>query len=101
MSDEQTETTAAVDDLPKSEYPKEVKLENLDAVKGLFTVLWRNRSKQTAKIIGTEKEGDTIRAIYELTTDPDKGELCSSKFDNTQTVMVYDEDTLSLALLEK
>jgi hypothetical protein len=106
MADEQPKMESADNQKPEvageqsHEYPKEVKLEELIGVKGLYTVLWRNRSKQTAKIIGTEKEGEFLRAIYEIMTDPDKGKVCSAKYDATQVVVVYDDDTLILAGLE-
>lgn len=87
--------------MSESEFPKKVKAEELKDMKGLVAVLWRKGAKQAARIHGTEMEGTEVRVIYELLTEPDKGEIWSGKYDPTQEIVVYDEVHINLALLDK
>ena len=82
------------------EYPKEVKMEQVESLIGLYTVLWRKQAKQAAKFIGTEEDTDGKRVVYELLSDPDKGELFSARYDPSQVVIAYDEGTKVMALLD-
>ena len=87
--------------MAENEYPKKVKTGDLEEVKGLYTVLCRNGAKQAAKIIGTKKDGDELRIVFEFMTEPDKGCTYSAKYDDKQEIIVYNEDTLLLAGLGK
>ena len=77
---------------------KEVKMTDADKVVGHFVVLWRNEQKQPAKILSVDKGQQ--RAKYELLTGPDKGKKFSSRYDSSQTVKVYDDDSVMLALCD-
>ena len=81
-----------------AEFPKNVKMADIKKHVGMFGVVWRNDSKQAAKILGyDEKES---RFTFELISGPDKGDKYDAKFDPTQEVMVYDNGTVLLAVLD-
>ena len=84
-----------------SEAPVNVSMKDTDKLIGRFVVLYRNEVKTPAKIenIVTVNEKEK-RLVYELMGGPDKGKRFSSKFDESQTAWVYDEDNKVLALLE-
>lgn len=77
---------------------KEVKMGDADKLVGNVVVLWRNETKQPAKILSIDKTQQ--RAKYELLTGPDKGKKFSSRYDASQTVKVYDADAEILALCD-
>ena len=81
-----------------AEYPKKVKMDEAKKVVGFFTVLWRNESKQAAKIVAVDE--DKGRVVYEMINGPDKGKRYSAKYDSSQTVNVYDEGSKILATLD-
>ena len=65
---------------------------------GHYVVLWREESKQAAKVESVDMEKS--RLIYELISGPEKGERCSSRFDSSQAIEVFDEESVILAVLD-
>ena len=82
-----------------SEFPKKMSLEDKDAVKGFYIVVWRKESKQPVQIVGFQD--DRKRVVYDILGGPDRGRRKSAKYDETQVVVVYDDGTKILAGLEK
>jgi len=78
--------------------PVDVKMTDADKLVGNFVVLWRHETKQPAKVLSVEKTDQRVK--YELIGGPDKGKRFSSRFDSSQTVKMYDNDTVVLAVLE-
>ena len=87
--------------MPESEFPKEIELTEVDKWVGYWTVVWRKDGKETAKILGTFKDGEDTRVRYELTTGPEAGQRFNAKFDPSQKVTIYDKGTLILAPLDQ
>ncbi len=87
-----------------SDYPKKVEMKDVKDVIGKFIVLWRGEGddacKVAVKVIDGWTEDSEVRISYEVMTGPDKGEDSNSRYDASQTIMVYDEDSLALAALE-
>jgi hypothetical protein len=77
---------------------KKVELKNAEKLADKFVVLWRNETKQPCRVLEVDKEKQEIR--YELIGGPDKGKKVRSRYDASQTVQVYDDDTAILALLD-
>jgi len=81
-----------------AEYPKKMKMDEPKKVVGQFVVLWRKESKQAAEIMDVD-EGKG-RVVYEMVSGPDKGKRFSAKYDSSQTINVYDKESVILAALE-
>ena len=75
-----------------------MKMDEPQKVVGLFTVLWRKENKEAAKILSVDEEKGRIS--YELISGTDQGKKFSGKFDSSQTVNVFDEDTKIMAILD-
>jgi hypothetical protein len=60
-----------------------------------YVILWRNESKQVARLIGVE--GDEI--LCRMVTGPDKDKGFRAKY-FAKTIKVYDEDNLILSITE-
>ena len=84
MSDE-----TGVVSLPLKDAPKLV---------GKFVVIYRNSTKTPSKILSVDMEAK--RWKYEVLGGIDKGKIFSSNFDESQSVKVYDESNLVLALMD-
>jgi len=71
-----------------------------DAVQtvGKFVVAYRNNAKVPVKILSVDMEAKRWR--YEVLGGLDKGKIYSSKFDESQSVNVYDDSNFVLALLD-
>jgi len=89
---------AEEEEVQAGEYPKKAKMDDPKAVIGMFVVLWRNEGKQAAKCMGID-EGKG-RVVYEMVSGPDKGKRFSAKYDSSQTVNVYDKESVILAVLD-
>ena len=76
----------------------EVRMTEAEKLVEKFVVLWRNEAKQPCKVLSVDKAEQKVR--YELVAGPDKGKRFISRYDSSQTVKVYDEGNLNLALLE-
>jgi hypothetical protein len=87
-----------------SDYPKKVEMKEVDELINKFIVLWRGEGddavKVAVKVVDAWKEDDHVRLAYEVLTGPDKGEDFNSRYDNGQTVVVYDDGSLAIGLLE-
>jgi hypothetical protein len=65
---------------------------------GLF---WRKEVKVVGKIESVENPGgNERRVIFESFSGPEKGKRFRARFDASQPVKVFDEDSLVMALLE-
>lgn len=78
--------------------PINVKMTEADKIVGKFVVLWRNEKKQPCKVVEVDIPGKRVK--YELIAGPEKGKQWWSRYDESQNVLVYDDDNLMLALLE-
>lgn len=81
---------------------KEMPIDNLhkEAI-GWYGLFWRKESKIVARIEAVENPGTSERRIiFEICTGFDKGKRFRARFDASQDVKIYDEDSLVLALLE-
>ena len=63
-----------------------------------FVVTYRNNAKVPVKILSVDIEAKRWR--YEVLGGLDKGKIYSSKFDESQSVNVYDDSNFVLALLD-
>ena len=81
-----------------AKFPKTVKMADINKHIGMFGVVLRNDNKQAAKILGYDEAES--RFTFELISGPDKGDHYDAKFDPTQEVLVYDNGTVLLAVLE-
>jgi len=86
------------EEVKTGEYPKKAKMDEPNEVIGNFVVLWRNEGKQAAKCLGIDEAKG--RVVYEMVSGPDKGKRFSAKYDSSQTVNVYDEESVILAVLD-
>lgn len=90
MSEEAKEQAA-------EEEPRRVQADNLGKYIGEYTTLWRDKKRQVAQIESQDREAKKI--TYKLMTGPDKGIRLQSRYDSSQTIFVYDEKQLVLAVL--
>ena len=90
--------TVAAEKQGSYDFPKKAKMSEPDKVVGYYVVLWRNESKQAAKCLGIDKEKG--RVVYEMVSGPDKDRRYSAKYDDGQTVNVYDNESVILACLD-
>ena len=74
------------------------KMEEPEVIVGKYIVLWRQEQKQACKVIGVNKQDKKI--TYELVSGPDKGRKFQSRYDSSQIVDVYNDDSLILAVLD-
>ena len=81
-----------------AEYPKKMKMDEPKKIIGKFAVLWRSESKQAAKVAGIDENKGRI--VYEMVSGPDKGHRFSGKYDSSQTINVYDKESVILAVLD-
>ena len=87
-----TETTAA------AVVAEKVKMEDPGKAVGNYIVLWRQETKQAAKVLEVDKQNKKIK--YELMSGPDKGKKFQSRYDSSQIVDVYNDDSLIMAVLD-
>ena len=84
-----------------SDGPVTASLKDVETLIGKIVVLYRNEVKTPARLIAVNKDGEKAgRIVYELLVGPEKGKRFSSKYDDSQTAYVYDDDNKVLALLE-
>ena len=84
-----------------SDGPLNVSMKDTDKIIGKFAVLYRNEVKTLAKIESFVKVDEKERRmIYEVHAGPDKGKRYSSKYDESQMTLVYDDNNKILAGLE-
>ena len=84
-----------------NEGPLNVSMKDTDKLIGGFVVLYRNEIKTMAKIESIVRVDEKERRlVYVLEAGPEKGKRFSSKFDESQTALVYNEDNKVLAVLE-
>jgi len=87
-----------------SEYPKKVEMKDVKELVNKFIVLWRGEGdeacKVAVKVVDAWEEDGEVRIAYEVLTGPDKGQDFNSRYDAGQTVVVYDDDSLAVGLLE-
>ena len=86
------------EEVQKGEFPKKVKMDEPKKVIGMFVVLWRNEGKQAAKFLGVDENKG--RVVYEMVSGLDKDKRFSAKYDSSQTVNVYDKESVILAFLD-
>lgn len=77
--------------------PVTVSMKDPNNLIGKFAVLYRNDVNVPAKIIRVDVAAKRI--VYELLGGVDKGKKMSSRYDESQTAVVYDWDNLNLALM--
>jgi hypothetical protein len=77
---------------------KKVSMEESEKLVGGCVVLWRQESKQAARVESVNKDDKTI--VYELLSGSNKGEKYRSRYDSSQTVDLYDQDSEILALVQ-
>ena len=75
--------------------PETIDIAEISKVVGRYIILWRNDSKQIAKIL--EVLDDEMS--YELQTGPDKGKKFKAKF-FAKTIKIFDDENLILATTE-
>ena len=81
---------------------KEVAIDKVheDAI-GWYGIFWQKEEKMVGKIEAVENPGtNERRIIFEAMSGSERGERFRARFDSSQPVKVYDEDSLVLALLE-
>lgn len=76
---------------------KKMKMEAAEKIVGGYIVLWRQDVKTACKVESVDK--DTKKIVYEIISGQDKGKRFMSKYDPSQTVELYDEDSVILAAL--
>ena len=91
MTTEATQTVAQT-------VAEKVKMENAEAVIGKYLVLWRQETKQAAKIVAVDEKNKKI--TYELIAGPDKGRKFQSRYDSSQVVDLYNDDSVICAVLD-
>jgi len=81
---------------------KEVAIDKVqDEAIGWYGLFWRKESKVVGKIESVENPGgNERRIIFEAYSGPDKGKRYRARFDASQAVKCFDEDSLVVALLE-
>ena len=87
----------------QAEKPKKIEINRVECDKlathiGQYTVLWRKKRKTVCRIESLDRENKKI--LYEVVSGQDKGDRIRSKYDTSQTIFVYTEEQLVLALLE-
>jgi len=65
---------------------------------GKYIKLWKDETKVVGKIVKVEM--DVKKITYDLVSGFDKGKRIRSSFSDQQTVDVYDDESLVLALLD-
>jgi len=75
-----------------------IPLKDASQLVGKFIVVYRNNAKVPVKILSVDMEAKRWR--YEILGGLDKGKIYSSKFDESQSVNVYDDSNFVLALLD-
>ena len=81
---------------------KEIPIDEVqnDAI-GWYGLFWRKESKVVGKIESVENPGgNERRVIFEAFSGSEKGKRFRARFDASQPVKVFDEDSLVMALLE-
>jgi len=81
------------------EYPKKMDMDNPAKVIGLFIIGVRNKVKTACKIIDAFEEDGEVRLAYEVITGPDQGKVFNGRYDRRQTVSVYDNGSVMLAIM--
>lgn len=77
---------------------EKVKMEDPEKVLGRYLVLWRKEQKQACKIVAVDKQNKKI--TYELIAGPEKGRKFQSRYDSSQIVDLYNDDSVILAVLD-
>lgn len=81
-----------------SSEPVNMPMTEIEKAVGKFIVLFRNNEKCPAKIIRVDIPNK--RVVYEILTGPNAGTKWNSRFDESQSAVVYDEGNLMLALMD-
>jgi len=80
---------------------REVSVDEIKGEVGNFVLLWRKEQKTVAKIEAVESpDTNEKRIVFEVFSGQDKGKRFRARYDASQPVKVFDEDSLVLALLE-
>jgi len=90
-----SETAQAPDGIQSVKQPEVIDVADLKKSEGRYVILWRNESKQIAKIEAVNDDELT----YCMTTGPDKGKRFKAKY-FAKTIKVYDDENLILATTE-
>lgn len=77
---------------------EKIKMEEAEKVIGKYLVLWRQEQKQAAKILAVDKQNKKI--TYELISGLDKGKKFQSRYDSSQIVDLYNDDSVIIAVLD-
>lgn len=83
--------------MAKSEV-RQVKMKEPKGIVGRFVVLWRNEAKQPCRIIEVDEGKQEV--VYELLVGPDKGKKYRSRYDPSQTIVIYEDGAAVLAMLD-
>jgi len=72
-----------------------------DAVqrKGDYILFWRSNNKDAGKVLSCNLKEKEV--TYELISGADRGKVRTAEYDPLQKVVVYDEESVVLAVMQK